>query len=102
MRRLLLSTAAENDLIATHAFLADRDPAIADRFVDGVFRRCGQLIDSPHLGRPRPDVRADVRSLLFERWVAFYRSDPDAVLILRIVDSSRDLGRLEWPDNESS
>ncbi len=102
MRRLLLSTAAQNDLLAIEGMLSDRDPAVAGRFIDGVFRRSRQLVDRPFLGRLRADVRAEVRSVLFERWIIFYRPDPDAIVILRIVDGSRDISRLEWPDDETS
>lgn len=46
------------------------------------------------MGPPRPDVDADARHLLCDRWLAFYRVRGDRVEIARILDSARDVRRI--------
>jgi len=93
---LLLSRAAREDLLAIYVYLAERDRTSADRFIDGVHRRCEQL------GRPRDDVRAGARSILFRRWTIFYQPAADRILVLRVVDAARDVSRLNWPEDDAS
>lgn len=53
-----------------------------------------QLADFPELGRVRPKLLPDLRSWAVGDYVIFYRVDPDAVQILRILHGARDLGDL--------
>jgi toxin ParE1/3/4 len=65
--------------------------------MDAIEKRCDSLRKHSHLGRPRPEIGKEARSLVIERWIAFYRIIEDGVQIVRIVDGARDLSKLEWP-----
>ena len=54
--------------VATH-----NSEVIADRVFDSIERACGRLKDYPRLGRARPEIHADSRSLVIDRWLAIYR-----------------------------
>lgn len=91
MARLEFSASAREDLLAIEAYLAERNQDTADRFIDDVVARCDRLVQHPWLGRSRSELGEGIRSLVFERWILFYRLDPDLILVLRVVDGARDL-----------
>jgi len=77
--------------VATH-----NSEAVADRVYDGVERTCRLLIEHPRLGRARPEIDAEARSIVIERWLALYRVTEDGAQIVRIIDGARDLSGIEW------
>ena len=44
----------------------------ADRVYDSIERTCGLLNDHPRLGRARPEIQPEARSIVIERWLALY------------------------------
>ena len=48
------------------------------------------------MGPARPEIAEGARGLVIERWLALYRLVDDGVQVVRIVDSSRDTGKIEW------
>lgn len=91
MARVEFSALAREDILAIEAFLAERNQDTADRFIDDVVARCDRLARHPWLGRSRSELGESIRSLVFERWIVFYRVDSDLILVLRVVDGARDL-----------
>jgi toxin ParE1/3/4 len=87
---------AREDLLEIWGWIASDNPKIADRVYDAIEKRCNSLQKQPQLGRPRPEVGEGARSLVIERWIAFYRIVENGVQIVRIVDGARDLSKLEW------
>jgi len=69
---------------------------VADRVCDRIEDVCRLLGHHPQLGRARPEIATDARALVIERWLAFYRLIDDGVQVVRIVDGSRDLTKMEW------
>lgn len=55
------------------------------------------LSDHPQLGTPRPEIDAQARMLVAKRWLLFYRVEPDAITVVRIIDGVRDLREMDWP-----
>jgi toxin ParE1/3/4 len=88
---------AKADLSDVWLAVAARDERIADRVLDTLYERCVQLSEHPELGPSRPDIAAEVRSLLSERWLILYRVLPEQVQVVRIVDGARDLSRVPLP-----
>jgi len=95
--RVRLTLQARSDLLELWRYIAQRDPAAADRVLDRIAARCEQLAGRPRLGRARPDIRPDARSLTVERWLVLYRVIDGGVQIVRVVDGARDLRRVDWP-----
>jgi len=92
--QLRYSHAARQDLIDIWGFIGQNSPATADRVIDRVMEACQSLERFPGLGRARPEISVDARSLSVERWLVLYRQDQGKVHILRILDAARDLDRV--------
>jgi len=77
--------------VATH-----NSEAVADRVYDSIEQTCGLLKEHPRLGRPRPEIQPEARSVVIERWLALYRITEDGAQIVRVIDGARDLAAIEW------
>lgn len=77
---------------------ADRSDTVADRILTRIAEACDILRDHPEIGRARPEIAADARALVIERWLALYRLTPDGPQIVRVVDGARDLSRIGFPE----
>lgn len=89
--KLRISGQAKEDLIDLWEYIAAHDELAADRYADHVFERAGELLIHPELGRPRPEVHSDVRSLLCRNHLIFYRIRSEVIEVLRILHGSMDL-----------
>ena len=65
--------------------------AAAGSFVDQFEQVCQLLTLHPELGPPRHELQDGIRSLLFQRYVVFYRSRGNCVEILRIIRAAREV-----------
>lgn len=92
--RLLRTPAAERDLIDIWTYIATDNPGAADRLLDAIGDRIGQLLDQPRMGRLRPDIAADARFLPIGNYVVLYRLDGQTVEIVRVVHGARDVTSL--------
>ncbi|WP_407888923.1 type II toxin-antitoxin system RelE/ParE family toxin [Scytonema sp. NUACC26] len=45
----------------------------------------------PNMGRSYAEIRPDLRGLLLDRYIIFYRVLDDGVEILRVINARRDL-----------
>jgi toxin ParE1/3/4 len=89
---------AREDLLGIWLYIAPRNSeAVADRIYDGIEEACQFLREHRQLGPARPEIAQDARVLIIERWLALYRLTDDGVQVVRIVDGSRDLTKIEWP-----
>ena len=89
---------AREDLLDIWAHIAPRNSqAVADGVFDRVEEACRLLAQHPQLGRARPEIAADARSLVIDRWFALYRLVPGGVQVARIMDGARDLSDIDWP-----
>lgn len=92
--RHVLSVRAAADLealwfwIATHAS-AERADAVLDILTD----RFELLAGTPRLGRARPELGPEVRSLVVEPLVVFYRPRSWGAEIARVLHAAQDLDR---------
>ena len=96
MGKVRYTRRAREDLLEIWEWIASDSPGIADQVCDAIEKRCGALRNHSRLGRPRPEIGDGARSLVIERWIAFYRIVEDGVQIVRIVDGARDLFKLQW------
>lgn len=59
------------------------------------WERCTRLAALPgELGRPRPELREDLRSVAHGNYVIFFRYLDDAVEIVNVIEGHRDIERL--------
>ncbi len=88
---------ARQDLLDIWFYVATHNAeAIADRVYDSIERTCGLLSEHPRLGRARPEIELEARSIVIGRWLALYRVTEDGAQIVRIIDGARDLSAIEW------
>lgn len=95
-----LSLDAAQDLDDIWEFIAGQyldniDPA--DGFIDRLEENLHSLVDNPFMGRERPDLAANVRSLVVDNYLIIYRPASSGIDVVRIVRGSRDIGRLFQP-----
>jgi toxin ParE1/3/4 len=95
--RVRLTVRAREDLLDNWLRIASHNSeAVADRVSDRIEQTCRLLSDHPGLGRARPEIQPEARSIVIERWLALYRITEDGAQIVRIVDGARDLSAIEW------
>jgi plasmid stabilization system protein ParE len=90
-----LTVQAIADLFDIWSFIADDDPAAADRVEEAIFRACELLADSPLAGRIRRDLTAlPVRFWVvqpYSNYLIVYRPENKPLQIIPILHSARDL-----------
>ena len=70
----------------------DTEPlTAASRFVDQFEQVCQMLTLHPEMGPPRYELQDGIRSLLFQRYVVFYRTRGNCVEIMRIIRAAREV-----------
>lgn len=82
---------AATDLEGIQEYIALDRPVASLKWVDALEERCQKLADNPHWGRKRNDLRPNLRSLPFGRYILFYRETAGGIEIVRVLHSARDL-----------
>jgi toxin ParE1/3/4 len=92
---------AREDLLDIYITIGFDNPDAAERFYDTIEARANTLVQHPHLGPRRPDIRPATRVLVEGPYLILYEIHPDAdegridrVDIIRVVDGRRDLTKL--------
>ena len=97
MSRVPFTARAREDLLDIWLYVASHNSeAVADRVYGSIEQSCHLLKDHPRLGRARPEIQPDARSIVIERWLALYRLTEDGAQIVRIIDGARDLSEFKW------
>jgi toxin ParE1/3/4 len=86
--------AAIDDLASLRAFIAEQDPAAAQRVVFRIIHLVGTLAESPEMGRP--GRVPGTRELVITRtpFIVPYRLRGQTIQILRVYHGAR-----RWPDH---
>ena len=66
----------------------------ADTVVDRLRRGIETVASHPESGRRRDELVSGLRSLAERPWILFYRIEPDAVEVVRVLHGRRDLPTL--------
>jgi len=95
VRRLRILDSARRDIADIYAYIEERsgDASIAERFARQLNAQCRRLAKLPGtVGRARPELRPDVRSAPFGRYIIFFRYiDADVFEVVRIIEGYRDI-----------
>ncbi len=90
--RLTLAAQADLDRIGRHTHerwgIAQRDYYLG--LLDKAFR---QLANNPELGRPRDEVRHNLRGFVCREHIVFYRVVTSEVVVVRALHHARDIKR---------
>ncbi len=96
-RSVRLLGLAELDLADIYEYSAADNPAAADRIRARIEKELNSLATQPSLGRvPHdPDIaRLGYGHLIIGNYLAFYRLEPSAILVYRILHGSRNYSEI--------
>jgi len=86
------TSSAEADLIELWLFVAEDNPAAADREVDSIYETATLIGTQPEIGRARPELADGLRSFPTKPpYIIFYLLDSDGVVIVRVLHHARDI-----------
>jgi len=92
---------AREDLLDIYVLIGIEQPAAAERYFIRIEAKVMLLARHPKLGMSRPEMRSNLRVLVEEPYLIFYRIEPDQddlpvqfIEIVRVVDGRRHLTRL--------
>jgi len=90
------SDTARDDLKQIGVYIGEEQlrPALAADLMRQISEHCDYLARVQFAGTARPDLGADIRVASFKRWVIVFRPFDGSVVVLRIVDGSRDWAKL--------
>jgi plasmid stabilization system protein ParE len=91
MKRLTLSSAAEQDLAEIAAHTAAERPGAVGEVLDALEAGCRLVAESPGVGRAQDEVDEGMRSFPIGAYVLFYYVDDQRVGIARILHARRDI-----------
>jgi toxin ParE1/3/4 len=91
-RTIVWAGRARSDLRLSAEYIRRASPKAARAFVSAVFQAARSLSESPERGRVVPDIDdPEVRELFVGRYRLLYGVHPEAVWVMRVLHSSRDL-----------
>ena len=91
MKRFYLAAQAQIDLDEIWLFIAEDNPAAADRFHDQLLSKFLILAEHPLIGHAREELRPNMRSFPVGRYVVFYRDSSEHIEIVRVLHGARDI-----------
>jgi toxin ParE1/3/4 len=100
--RLRYSTAARTDLRQIYRYIRQQSGSgiVALQFVARLRRKCGELADAPiQMGRPRSELRADLRSLPFGNYMIYFRYLGEVLEVVNVLEGHRDVAAF-FSDNK--
>jgi toxin ParE1/3/4 len=90
------SAKARTDILDIWLYIAERNPAAADRVLDAIEHVFGMIALHPLIGRERPEILPGIRSFSVMSWVVFYRPENEFVDIVRVLHGARDLTEIDF------
>jgi toxin ParE1/3/4 len=91
MPRVLRTSQAELDRVEIALRIARDNPAAADHLLETIDEKCRLLAQMPEMGRKRPDLAPDLRSLPVSNYVIFYRPVSGGIQVIRVLHGARDI-----------
>jgi len=89
--KVFVSDQADADLAQIKRYLAKRSPAAVMSLSHEIDRTFHNLSDFPFIGRKRPTLGDDIRSISIYPYVVFYTIGADRVVIVRVLHGRRDI-----------
>ena len=91
MPRYRFSADANADLEEIVLYIFELNPVAAHRFLEAIEQTCELLATHPLLGRARPELGEDVRSIPVGNYLIFYVPAAEGINVARIIYGGRDL-----------
>jgi toxin ParE1/3/4 len=87
----LISEEANRDLDEITDYFLSMSVNAGDKFVKSFTQKCIYLTQFPYIGKLYPELGDGLRGIRLERYIIFYQVFPDSLIIVRILNASRDL-----------
>ena len=94
MARVTRAPIVETDLLEIWLYIAEDNPAAADRLLDRIEQACSTLARSPRAGHAREDLGPGVRSHPVGRYMIYYRKVTGGIQVVRVLSGYRDIAGL--------
>lgn len=94
MARLLRSAQALRDLDDIWLHIAQDSINTADAWLDHLYDKALALSEHPLMGRSRPELGPEIRSLPVGAYMFYYRPLSDGIELVRVLHSSRDMDQV--------
>jgi toxin ParE1/3/4 len=94
VRRAIFLASVQNDLVRILSYIAEQSGSlsVAQRFVRQLRDYCHKLASLPGtMGRARPEIRPDLRSVPYKSYVIFFRYVDDRFEVVNILEGHRDI-----------
>jgi toxin ParE1/3/4 len=89
--KILVSRKAASDLLQIYSYVAQRNPRAAEAIVHQIDIKFDQLTRFPFIGRERPSLAPELRSVVVGTHLIFYTVGSDRITIVRVIDGRRDI-----------
>lgn len=92
MPSVVLTKAAQTDLLEIWLFLAEENLAAADQVLDTIEKELQLLASQPLMGRERPELAKGLRSWPSAApYGVFYLPETDGITVIRVLHHARDI-----------
>jgi toxin ParE1/3/4 len=94
VRRLVYLASVRSDLLGILNYVAEESGsvAVAQGFIGQLRGRCRDIASKPGtLGRARPELRPDIRSIAHKGYVIFFRYVEDRLEVVNILEGHHDM-----------
>ncbi|TAN70702.1 MAG: type II toxin-antitoxin system RelE/ParE family toxin [Methylobacter sp.] len=94
MLKIRLTQAAEQHLEDIWFYtLSEWSEEQANQYVSMIEQGVMQLLDNPYIGKSRPEIKKDLRSLQIQKHLIFYLVGTEYIDIIGILHSRMDTGK---------
>ena len=90
---------AKRDLLDLWAYIAADNPKAADATLDRIERLLSAILDNPLMGRARPELGEEIRSMPAGNHVVFYRPSPQAIVLVRVLSGYMEVDAVRLADD---
>lgn len=94
MSQYILADEAIEDLKEISDYFFTHNIEAGERFIQAFNRKCQQLVKFPNLGRSYSAIVPNLRGILLDGYIIFYKVSEDRIEILRVVSGRRNLDEL--------
>ena len=91
--KIRISGKARAELVEIYRYLVERNPAAAENSLNDIDTRLRQLSRFPFMGRERPELAENLRSVLAGTHLIFYSIGDDEIVVMRVIDGRMDIDK---------
>ncbi len=95
----ILAPSSTRDLDRLSQYFLETNVEAGERLFKALNQKFYNLTQFPNLGKPYPHLNPNIRGLLVEKYIIFYRVTKTQVEIVRIVDGRQNLLELSMTED---